>query len=181
MKAYRQDISERMIRQGRDPKDCKVLFLVSPVIGEDDAQARAKRDRIKAGEAKNLEAKLVALSYFTGVDMAQFDPEQPLPAFDHNGHQSTVADFRRAGTTLREMASHAATESIEIVGSADSVAAQMGEIMEEVGGDGFLLGNTITRRSIAEIADGLGPALKRRGLTRKAYAHAQFRDNLLDF
>jgi alkanesulfonate monooxygenase SsuD/methylene tetrahydromethanopterin reductase-like flavin-dependent oxidoreductase (luciferase family) len=67
------------------------------------------------------------------------------------------------------------------VGSADSVAAQMGEIMEEVGGDGFLLGNTITRRSIAEIADGLGPALKRRGLTRKAYAHAQFRDNLLDF
>jgi alkanesulfonate monooxygenase SsuD/methylene tetrahydromethanopterin reductase-like flavin-dependent oxidoreductase (luciferase family) len=79
------------------------------------------------------------------------------------------------------MASHAATESIEIVGSPDTVAAQMGEIMEEVGGDGFLIGNTITRRSIAEIADGLAPALKRRGLTRKAYAHATFRDNLLDF
>jgi FMN-dependent oxidoreductase (nitrilotriacetate monooxygenase family) len=181
MKAYRQDITERMIKHGRDPKDCKVLFLVSPVFGDDDAHAKDRRDRMKAAEAKNLEAKLVALSYFTGVDMSQFDPDQPLPEFDHNGHQSTVADFRRAGVTLRQMATHAATESVEIVGSPDSVAAQMGEIMEEVGGDGFLIGNTITRRSIAEIADGLSPALKRRGLTRKAYAHATFRDNLLDF
>jgi FMN-dependent oxidoreductase (nitrilotriacetate monooxygenase family) len=181
MKAYRQDITDLMTGFGRDPKACKVLFLVSPVIAEDDASAKAKRDRIKAAEARNIEAKLASLSYFTGVDMSQFDLDQPLPEFDHNGHRSTVADFRKAGTTLRQMATHAATESVEIVGSPDSVAAQMGEIMQEVGGDGFLIGNTITRRSIAEIADGLGPALKRRKLTRSGYAHAHFRDNLLDF
>ena len=32
-----------------------------------------------------------------------------------------------------------------------------------------------------EVADGLVPALQARGLTRRAYAHAQFRDNLLEF
>jgi hypothetical protein len=32
-----------------------------------------------------------------------------------------------------------------------------------------------------EIADGLVPALQRRGLTRSAYAHATLRENLLDF
>jgi hypothetical protein len=42
------------------------------------------------------------------------------------------------------------------------------------------LGN-VSRRTIAEITDGLVPALQRRGLVRTAYAHKQFRDNLLDF
>ena len=34
---------------------------------------------------------------------------------------------------------------------------------------------------IIEITDGLVPALQRRGLTRTAYTHAHFRDNLLEF
>jgi hypothetical protein len=57
----------------------------------------------------------------------------------------------------------------------------MGEVMEEVGGDGYLFANTVTRRTVAEIADGLAPALKKRGLIRKGYDHELFRDNLLAF
>ncbi len=58
----------------------------------------------------------------------------------------------------------------------------MAEAMEEVGGDGFLFSLTnVSRRTIAEIEDGLVPALQRRGLTRKAYGSEQFRDNLLEF
>jgi hypothetical protein len=58
----------------------------------------------------------------------------------------------------------------------------MGEVMEEVGGDGFLIStNDVSRRAVAEVADGLVPALQARGLARKAYGHAQFRDNLREF
>jgi hypothetical protein len=39
----------------------------------------------------------------------------------------------------------------------------------------------VTRRTLAEVEDGLVPALQRRGLVRKAYEHAQFRDNLLAY
>jgi hypothetical protein len=54
--------------------------------------------------------------------------------------------------------------------------------MEEVGGDGFLFSmSNVSRRTTAEIADGLAPALQQRGLTRRAYAHAQLRENLLEF
>jgi alkanesulfonate monooxygenase SsuD/methylene tetrahydromethanopterin reductase-like flavin-dependent oxidoreductase (luciferase family) len=68
------------------------------------------------------------------------------------------------------------------VGTPDAVAGQMAEVMQEVGGDGFLFSlPNVSRRVIAEIAEGLVPALQKRGLVRKAYAHAQFRDNLLDF
>ncbi|MGE3648307.1 MAG: FMNH2-dependent monooxygenase, partial [Reyranellaceae bacterium] len=64
----------------------------------------------------------------------------------------------------------------------DHVAGLMQDIMQEVGGDGFLLFNAhFDRRYIMEICDGLVPELQRRGLTRKAYAHKHFRDNLMEF
>ena len=42
----------------------------------------------------------------------------------------------------------------------------MGEVMEAVGGDGFLIttpAQGVTRIEIAEVTDGLVPALQRRG------------------
>jgi hypothetical protein len=58
----------------------------------------------------------------------------------------------------------------------------MGEAMEEIGGDGFLLQNLyITRRYVSEICDGLIPELQRRGLTRTGYTNEHFRDNLKEF
>jgi hypothetical protein len=58
----------------------------------------------------------------------------------------------------------------------------MGEVMEEVGGDGFLFSMpNVSRRLLAEIEDGLIPALQDRGLARSTYGHSRFRDNLLEF
>ena len=72
--------------------------------------------------------------------------------------------------------------SIDLVGTPDAVAARMGEVMQEVGGDGVLFSMpNVNRRTLAEIEDGLIPALQDRGLARKSYEHAQFRDNLLAY
>jgi hypothetical protein len=60
----------------------------------------------------------------------------------------------------------------------------MENLMEEVGGDGFLLTSPVfrlNRRYVAEITDGLVPALQRRGLTRTSYPYEEFRQNLLAF
>jgi hypothetical protein len=57
-------------------------------------------------------------------------------------------------------------------------------VMAEVGGDGFLITTPVlrvSRRTIIEIADGLVPALQRRGLVRTAYGHETLRENLLEF
>ena len=54
--------------------------------------------------------------------------------------------------------------------------------MQVVGGDGFLFSMpNVSRRALAEVEDGLVPALQKRGLARTAYGHQQFRDNLLEF
>jgi len=58
----------------------------------------------------------------------------------------------------------------------------MSEIIDAVGGDGFLIIDPeFTRRYISEIADGLTPALQKLGVVRKKYEQAMLRDNLLAF
>ncbi len=57
-------------------------------------------------------------------------------------------------------------------------------MMAEVGGDGFLITTpnlSVNRRTIIEGADGLVPALQRRGLVRTAYAHTSLNENLREF
>jgi FMN-dependent oxidoreductase (nitrilotriacetate monooxygenase family) len=187
MKAYRDDVRARMVAHGRDPDSCKVLFLVAPIIGETETEAREKK-RLRAAHAEaQIPQRLAHLGKVTNIDFGRFDLDKPLPGdVTTNGHQQTLDEFRSkyAGKTLREaMLDHNTTAlSIELVGTPDSLAARMGEVMEEVGGDGFLFSMpNVSRRTLAEVEDGLVPALQDRGLVRAAYTHRQFRDNLLEF
>lgn len=184
MRAYRDDISERMIKFGRNPEDAKVLYLIHPILGDTDEEAEIKHRALDAAAAENLDAALAGLSYFTSVDFSQFDLDGPFPDMSkNNGHQSTVKDFERTGAkTLREtILGHRIQESVKLVGTPDSVAAQMGEVMETAGGDGYLIAKPVNRKSIAEIADGLAPALRKRGLIRDGYEYPTLRENLLAF
>jgi FMN-dependent oxidoreductase (nitrilotriacetate monooxygenase family) len=186
MRAYRDDVRRRMVGHGRNPDDCKVLFLVAPIIAETTEDAQRLKARRTARVARQVDRKLAFLGKITNIDFAQFDLDKPVGALTTNGHQQTLDEFKRkAGNrTLREAVAAYNEDggSVELCGSPDDVAAQMDEAMQQAGGDGFLFSMPdVSRRSIAEIEDGLVPALQRRGLMRKAYGHAQFRDNLLEY
>jgi FMN-dependent oxidoreductase (nitrilotriacetate monooxygenase family) len=192
MKEFREDIRSQLVAAGRKPDDCKVLFLMAPVVGRTDEEAR-ERDRVQQEAASSplaIERALWHMSYVSGgeVDFKSFDLDAPMPEVIGNGEQSIMARYVEIGggrKTLREVASQprrrTLDQGIDFVGSPDTVAAQMGEVMEEVGGDGFLLSPTATRVSVNEIADGLAPALRRRGLIRSGYTFDTFRENLLEF
>lgn len=81
----------------------------------------------------------------------------------------------------RMSAAERSITSVPLVGTPDSVAERMGEVIEEVGGDGFLIAGRLGRRCLIEVTDGLVPALQRRGLVRSQYEHNRFRDNLLGY
>jgi FMN-dependent oxidoreductase (nitrilotriacetate monooxygenase family) len=187
MKEYRDDISKRMIEFGRNPKDAKVLFLIIPVLGDTDQEAQSRYEVQTAARKADVKVILAGMSYSSGIDFGKYDLDAPMPDVtgQSNGHQSSVANMAKLGAnskTLREVATaYRGAESLELVGSPDTVAVKMGEAMEYVGGDGFLVANAVTRRNITDIADGLAPALRRRGLMRSGYEHKLFRDNLLAF
>ncbi|MGE3622058.1 MAG: NtaA/DmoA family FMN-dependent monooxygenase [Acidimicrobiia bacterium] len=193
MKAFRDDIRQQAVAAGRNPDDCKVLFLVIPVLGETDEEA-LERDRLtrRAGlEPDQMERVLWHMSYSSGgeLDYGSLDLDAPMPDVAGNGQTQAIASYLKAGgggvKTLREIISPTQVDvkpgRYNYIGCPDTVAGQMQEVMEEVGGDGFLIGSTVTRRTIAEIADGLVPALRRRGLVRTGYSAGTFRDNLLEY
>lgn len=188
MKAYRDDISRRALKHGRDPKDIKVLYLVNPVLA-DTQRAADELYEMKWGARQSnafLEQALSTMSYFSGIDFSQFDLDEPMPDLTGkvNGHQSSMARYAKDSRdkTLRELAlGQDVVESIKLVGTPDSVSAVMEEAMEHVGGDGFLMANDIDRRTVASIADGLVPALRKRGAVREHYDHELFKDNLKAF
>lgn len=186
MKAYRDEVRSQMPAFGRDPDRCKILFMAYPILAGTMAEARERADQRRIAAAENIDQRLAQLGWITNIDFSGFDLDAPVGELSTNGHQSSLAGFlRKAGkNTLREaIVSYSSTgASIDLVGTPDAVASQMAEAMEEVGGDGWLIAlPDVSRRSVAEIADGLVPALQRRGLVRTGYEHEQFRDNLLAF
>jgi FMN-dependent oxidoreductase (nitrilotriacetate monooxygenase family) len=184
MKEYREDIHRRMANYGRSPDECKVMFILNPILGETHDDAVAKKERMAGEQDTLVEIALGHLSALTENDFSKYDLDAPLEDVQTNGHRSTLNDFLRLGgngKTLREVALNWSVSCLDLVGTPDEVAGQMGEAMEEVGGDGFLISGALSRRYISDITDGLCPALQRRGLIRDGYAHQQFRENLFDF
>ena len=43
MKAYRADVHNHMAAAGRSPSDCKILFLINPILGETEEDALERR------------------------------------------------------------------------------------------------------------------------------------------
>ncbi len=182
-KSYRQDISRLMVLHGREPSACKVMFSTSIVIGDTIDEAREKRARAAAALASTMEVKLAGMSFLSGIDCSKFNLDAPLPELEINASRSSFESYLSGdGTrTLREMLLDPGSGGLDFIGTADSIAAEMEAVMAEVGGDGFLVQDPLTRKAISEVTDGLAPALKRRGATRAAYTHQHFRDNLLAF
>ena len=158
-----------------------MLFLAYPIVDTTVEAARERRRLLAEEDGRHLDLNLSGLSRLTNIDFSKFDLDEPLPAdLTTNGHQSSLANW--IGKTPRSLATGNSRQGFELVGTPDSVAGRMQEIMQEVGGDGFLIFNTyFDRRYVMEICDGLVPELQRRGLVRKAYAHKHLRDNLLEF
>lgn len=188
MKAFRDDIRAHAAAAGRDPETVKILFLISPVLGATTEEAHRTYDALVTGDAF-VERKLAAVSAITGIDFAQYPLDAPLPGkLVTNGEQGSLDAFQQhgSGKTLRELATGSAgiAQSLRFIGSPDDVAEMMGEVMAEIGGDGFLLtanSQSTNRRQMIEICDGLVPALQRRGLARTSYGEELLRDRLRAF
>ncbi|HUD51457.1 NtaA/DmoA family FMN-dependent monooxygenase [Parvibaculum sp.] len=188
MKAFRDDVRARAEGHGRNPDDIKVLFLVAPVLGATEQDARDKHARMRSG-SQFIEYSLALMSAITDIDFSKYELDKPLPErLVTNGEQGSLDAFQQwgSGKTLRELVqnSSGAIASIELIGTPDRVADKMGDAMATVGGDGFLITTptqAISRRVINEVTEGLVPALQRRGLVRTEYTHKTLRENLRAF
>ena len=186
MKHFREDIRSRAIRLGRDPDGIKVIFAITPVLDDTEAEARAKERRMVESD-HYIDDMLATISAITDIDFSQFAIDAPLPhRLVTNGEQGTLDRFQEfgSGKTLRQLAEAGLASALDLTGTPDQVAERMGDVMDAVGGDGFFICQPFlrsSRRYVLEITEGLVPALQKRGLMRTSYAGATLRDNLREF
>jgi FMN-dependent oxidoreductase (nitrilotriacetate monooxygenase family) len=181
MKAFRDDVRSRMEKYGRDPDDLKIMFITTPILAETVEGAQAKKAAMEANIDSRIDSSLAHLSALTENDLSAYPLDEPFGELTTNGHRTTLSDFVSFGDTPRKAALGWSMKNIKFVGTPDTVAQEMGDLMEEVGGDGFLISGALSRRYVGEITEGLVPALQRLGLTRTSYTHKHFRDNLKEF
>jgi alkanesulfonate monooxygenase SsuD/methylene tetrahydromethanopterin reductase-like flavin-dependent oxidoreductase (luciferase family) len=104
-----------------------------------------------------------------------------------NGERGALESFlaRGKGKTLREIVTGSGLSgNVPFIGTPAEVADEMGAVMDEVGGDGFLITSPVmrlNRRYVTEITDGLIPELQKRGLVRSEYTTTMLRDHLREF
>jgi long-chain alkane monooxygenase len=181
MKQYREDVHAHLREAGRDPESLKMLFIISPFIADSYEEAELLKQRSRPP----VELTLCTLAALTEIDFTTYDLDAPLDQeMTTNGHQGYLDRFLKSspvGTTLREVVENFSVSSLDLAGTPDSIAAQMDEVMQEVGGDGFLMTGLSNRRQIADLTEGLVPELQRRGLTRTEYTGDTLRENLFAY
>ena len=176
MKQYRDDVRAHAVNFGRNPDDVKVLYLVYPFLDETTEGATAKYQRLVTSDSF-IHAALASVGQITDIDFSQFDLDEPLPRITTNGERGSLDKFAQWGTdkTLRQLASERFDSGLNLIGTPEEVADRMGQAIEEIGGDGFLISTPfqrVSRRFVNEVCEGLVPALQRRGLVRETYTRS---------
>jgi long-chain alkane monooxygenase len=192
MKSYYDDVKSRMMRGGRDPDTCKIMYGLQTFVGETEAIAREKAEFHNA--MATPEAGLVWMSGTAGYDFSGRihnldDPAEVLSGVQAQGIRG--ARERRllpadghggAPPRVRDVGLRSARGAfLQVVGTGEQVADWMETAIDTVGGDGFFLSPAYIPGSIEEFAGLVVPILQRRGLVRTEYINGTLRDNLLAF
>jgi long-chain alkane monooxygenase len=181
---YLRSIKDRMRELGRDPNACKVLFGAQPIIGVDEADARAKQQL--HNDLVTLEGGKAILSAHMDFDLSGIPDdaimlERPEPQLARMRTRFRAGDGRPL--TMAEVAKrHGQSVGLpQIVGTAKSVADQLADFVAEAGGDGFMLSATHTPGAIEDFVDEVVPILQARGLVRREYVGNTLKDHLTQF
>jgi FMN-dependent oxidoreductase (nitrilotriacetate monooxygenase family) len=167
---------------GRDAASVPVINQQTVVIAETDAEARRLFENYL--ERADPIGAQVLLSGWTGIDFATLEPDRVLERRGSNAIQSAVDAFTSADPTRtwtpREIAEYAKIggDGPVLVGSPETVADALEQIVETTGVRGFNLAATVVPETWTQIADLLVPELRKRGRVKAAYAEGTLREKL---
>jgi FMN-dependent oxidoreductase (nitrilotriacetate monooxygenase family) len=185
MIAFYQDLKERVVAQGRAPRDCLILPSIDVIVGETDSIARKRQAYVN--DLVQTEAGMAQISGHLGVDLSQFPPDQKLSDMVIEAGSRGSLDVILQGTaaqnlTLGEAARQFATSELcpQIAGSPETIADTLQDLFESHACDGFILTPTLMPGMFEQFCRAVVPVLQARGLFRRDYSGTTLRAHLRD-
>jgi FMN-dependent oxidoreductase (nitrilotriacetate monooxygenase family) len=168
---------------GRDRYSAKIYTLLTIITDETSEKAQAKY--LDYLSYASEEGALVFMSGWMGVDLSEFDLDEPIGNVKSNAIQSAVANFQAANHdgsewTVGDIARAGAIGGLGpfIVGSGVEIADQLEEWAEETDVDGFNLAYAITPGTFEDVVTWVVPELQKRGVYPTEYAEGTLRQKL---
>jgi long-chain alkane monooxygenase len=183
LKATVTKIRDALEAAGRDRHSALIYTLLTIITDETSEKAQAKyRDYL--GYASE-EGALVFMSGWMGIDLSQYDLDEPIGNVKSNAIQSVVANFQEAASDgsqwkVRDIARHGAIGGLGpfFVGSGAEVADHLQEWVADTDVDGFNLAYAITPGTFEDVVRYVVPELQRRGAYPTEYAEGTLRHKL---
>lgn len=194
--AFYQDVKGRLAKYGRAPHELVILPAATFVLGDTDAEAHELAHEVRLQQVSEQTA-IKFLEQLWNTDLSDHDPNGPLPSFD-----PTVGDLISKGRASVRMhrdpiatahewrqlaeAKHLSSRELIIevtgrqnfIGSAETVASTMNELVQADASDGFILVPHVTPGGLDRFADEVVPRLQERGVFREDYSGPTLRDHL---
>ena len=124
MKAYVGDVRAKAAAAGRDPKKLFIYNLVTVIVDETDAKAKAKFEDYQ--RYASYDGALVFMSGWSGIDFGRFDPADVVKKEETNAIHSFVEHLAGGDRawTIKELALWGGIGGVGsvFVGSAATVA-----------------------------------------------------------
>ncbi|GID03242.1 LLM class flavin-dependent oxidoreductase [Pseudomonas sp. 008] len=172
------------VAEGR-PRDSVAVFgMMTLIVGRTDAEAEEKLAEYK--RYASYEGALTLMSGWTGIDFSACDPGDAVKHIRNDSMHTaidrfTISDPTRVWT-VGEVAEHIAVGGSGplIVGSAQRVADELQQWMEETDIDGFNLAYAVAPDTIKDIVELLVPVLQERGIYKTEYTPGTLREKLFN-
>jgi len=156
----------------------QALIVTAPSAAEAQAKYRDYLEHV------DIEAALVLLSGWTGVDFSRLPLDATIDYIDNDAGRSALASFSAADPgrrwTVREAARFIGLggRGPVLVGDPAQVADQLEAWQDDTGIDGFNLAFAVAHQSMADVVQLIVPELQRRGRYRTDYADGTLRHKL---
>ena len=176
------DLRQRAVAAGRDAASILMFPLMTVVVAATDDDAEAKLADYR--RCVDPSAALTLLSGWAGVDLAQWDLDDPVEGLRGDGIHGALAQFAPKADgrrwTVRQVAEYLGIggSGPVIVGSPGRVADELERWMEETDADGFNLTRIVTPETYDDFIDLVVPELQRRGRYKTAYTPGPYRHKL---
>lgn len=183
LKATVKKIRDALEAAGRDRYAARIYTLLTVITDETPEKARAKyEDYVSYADP---EGALVFMSGWMGIDLSQYDLDEPIGNVKSNAIQSVVANYQTTNNdgkewTVRDIAIQGAIGGLGpyIVGSGEEIADTLQEWVEETDVDGFNLAYALTPGTFEDIVKYVVPVLQARGAYQTEYAEGTLRNKL---